>query len=85
MRFMTRKSVAVWCGANQCCDQMSTWWPFGKKHQEEQIDALLRDLLSHSMEGSAETLPTYRKFKDITTVDERMYMLLEISKQIEEK
>ncbi len=64
---------------------MSTWWPFGKKHQEEQIDALLRDLLSHSMEGSAETLPTYRKFKDITTVDERMYMLLEISKQIEEK
>ena len=64
---------------------MSSWWPFGQKKQDEHVDRLLRELFSRAAAGSPETLATYRKLTDITTVDERTSMLLEISKQIEEK
>lgn len=63
---------------------MSSWWPFGQKKQDEHVDRLLQELFSRATTGSPETLATYRKLTDITTVDERTSLLLEVSKQVEE-
>jgi hypothetical protein len=64
---------------------MSSWWPFGQKKQEEHVDSLLRELFSKAVAGSPETVPTYRRLIDITTVDERTSMLLEASEEIENR
>jgi hypothetical protein len=62
---------------------MSKWWPFGQKKQEEQADAILSELFSKAVADSPETIPTYRRLENVTTVAERMTILLGISQQIE--
>jgi len=64
---------------------MSSWWSFGQKKHGEHVDALLREVFSKAVEGNSDALPTYRKLADVTAVDERTSMLLEVSRQIEEK